>query len=64
MGKKYEVFVTRACRYEGERVEPGTKLTIDESEMPGMMSSGRVSLDEDDVPDQEDDAEPPAPPAK
>jgi hypothetical protein len=56
MGKKYEVFVTRACRYDGERVEPGTKLTIDETEMPGMMSSGRVSLDEDDVPEA-----PPAP---
>jgi hypothetical protein len=62
MAKKYDVWATRPTRYNGERVEPGTKLTVDESEMPGLMSSGRFTNDEDKAPEPSKKAKKEEPP--
>lgn len=58
--KRYTVWATRPTRYNGERVEPGTKIeNVTEDEMPGLMSSGRFSLEEPAKPEKPAKAEKP-----
>lgn len=38
---KHNVYCTRPSRYDGEHVDPGTKFVVEESEMPGLISSNR-----------------------
>jgi len=47
---KHDVYAIRQTRYDGERVLPGTKLTVDESEMPLLMASGRFTTDPELAP--------------
>lgn len=42
---KHTIYATRQTRYDGERVLAGTELTVDESEMPQLMASGRFTTD-------------------
>lgn len=47
---KHTVYATKQTRYDGERVLAGTKLTVDESEMPQLMASGRFTENADLAP--------------
>lgn len=47
---KHTIYCTRQSRYDGKRVLPGEKLTVDEREMPQLMSSGRFTENEDEAP--------------
>lgn len=49
--KRYTIWATKQTRYNGERVLPGTKIeNVTEDEMPGIISSGRFTLNEDEAP--------------
>lgn len=43
---KHTIYCTHQSRHDGERVEPGKKLVVDDSEMTGLMSSGRFVTEE------------------
>ncbi len=47
---KHTVYATRQTRYDGERILAGTKLSVDESEMPQLMASGRFTTDPELAP--------------
>ncbi|MDB6079753.1 MAG: hypothetical protein JWO82_3500 [Akkermansiaceae bacterium] len=53
MARKHTVYATRQTRYLGERAMPGDEFIVDESEMAGLISSGRFSETEDDIPEEE-----------
>lgn len=43
---KHTVYCIRQSRFDGEVTKPGDKVTADDSEMPGLMSSGRFVTEE------------------
>jgi hypothetical protein len=47
---KHDVFAIRQTRYDGERVLPGTKLTVDDAELPQLLASGRFTTDPEQAP--------------
>jgi hypothetical protein len=50
---KHTIYALRQTRYDSQRVLPGTKLTVDESEMPQLMASGRFTTDPELAPKPE-----------
>ncbi len=49
--KKFTVWALSQTRYAGERVLAGQKIDgVSEDEMPGLMGSGRFTLNEDEAP--------------
>lgn len=60
--KKFTVWALSQTRYNGERVLPGTKIeNVTEDEMPGLMSSGRFTDDEEKAPKPAKAEKPPKP---
>ena len=59
---KHDVFAIRQTRYDGERVLPGTKLAVDDSELPQLLSSGRFTTDPELAPKPAKAAKEPAKP--
>ena len=55
---KHTLYALRQTRYDSQRVLPGAKLTVDESEMPSLMASGRFTTDPDLAPKPEKSAKP------
>lgn len=55
---KHTVFALRQTRYDSQRVLPGAKLTVDESEMPQLMASGRFTTDPELAPKPEKSGKP------
>lgn len=50
---KHTIYALRQTRYDSQRVLPGSKLTVDESEMPQLMASGRFTTDPELAPKPE-----------